>query len=77
MTCYQISQGGELIALVTTLGLAQAIENCQPPGCYQVDEIQVQPPFVKRHPLGRKHRIAHSERRSPKPGACLVRKKSL
>ncbi len=63
MTCYQVSQGGELIALVTTLGLAQAIEHCQPPGYYRVDLIQVEPPIAKRHPLNRKHRIAHFGRR--------------
>ena len=44
MTCYRISHGDESIAIVNSLGMAQAITGCQPPGYYRVDEIQVDSP---------------------------------
>jgi len=50
MTCYRISQGDEAIAILTSLGMAQAITRCQPPGYYRVDEIDVNSPIVERQP---------------------------
>ena len=63
MTCYQISQDGESIAIVTNLGLARAIARCQPPGYYRVEEIQVDPPIEERQPPAWRQRIRHSRGR--------------
>jgi len=41
MTCYQISQDGEPVALVADLGMARAIARCQPWGEYLVEEFEV------------------------------------
>jgi hypothetical protein len=57
MTCYQISESGELVALVANLGLAQAIIQCQPPGYYQVDEVEVGDPAGGARSRARRHSI--------------------
>lgn len=41
MTCYQISQGGEPVAFVAGLGMAEEIVRCQAPGHYSVEAVQV------------------------------------
>jgi hypothetical protein len=48
MTCYQISQDGEPVALVANLALAERIIACQSPGFYQVEEIQVNGAVTRR-----------------------------
>jgi hypothetical protein len=44
MMCYQISESGEPVALVADFNLAQAIIQCQPPGHYMVNEVEVGDP---------------------------------
>jgi hypothetical protein len=41
MTCYQISHGGEPFAFVADIVLARAILECQPPGHYRVETVEV------------------------------------
>jgi|SRR3954449_11723726 hypothetical protein len=75
MTCYRISQGDEAIVILTSLGMAQAITRCQPPGYYRVDEIDVNSPIVERQPPAWRQRIRHSDiLRSHEPGGRSGRK---
>ncbi len=77
MTYYRITEGGEPVAFVTTLGLAREITRCQPPGYYQVDEIPVDLPLAEcqlpdrrpgnRH-TGRASGAESSRRLSRRPG---------
>ena len=46
MTRFRISQGGEPVAIVTSLELVWGIARGQPPGYYSVDELQVGPPVA-------------------------------
>ncbi len=48
MTCYQISEGGEPVAFVARMAMAQGIIQCQPPGHYVVDEVYVDDPPARR-----------------------------
>ncbi len=48
MTCYQISQGGEPVAFVAGLGMAEEIVRCQSPGHYSVEAVQVNDPSWPR-----------------------------
>lgn len=41
MMCYQISQGGEPVAFVARLSMAEEIVRCQAPGHYSVEAVQV------------------------------------
>ncbi len=47
MTCYQINEGDEPVALVNSLALAERIIGCQSPGFYHVEEIQVEGPALR------------------------------
>ena len=58
MTCYQISQSGEPVALVENLALAERIAGCQAPGFYQVEEIQVDGPDPRWRSQPARHRRA-------------------
>jgi hypothetical protein len=42
MTCYLVREGGEPVALVTSIDLALELLSCQPPGHYIVEEIQAE-----------------------------------
>lgn len=55
MTCYQISQGGEPVAVVNSRALAERIIGCQLPGFYQVEEFQVEGPISPWRSQKRRH----------------------
>jgi hypothetical protein len=63
MMCYQISQNGEPVALVASMALTQQIIQCQPPGFYQVDAVDVGEPISGRRSRARKLSIKHKTRR--------------
>ena len=42
MTCYVISQGGETVAIVASLGMARAISECRPWGEYSIEPMEVE-----------------------------------
>jgi hypothetical protein len=48
MTCFMISQGGEPVALVSDIGMARAITQCQPWGEYLVEPLEVGEPIPAR-----------------------------
>jgi hypothetical protein len=54
MKCYQITQGGECVALVAEIAMARAITDCQPPGYYQVEEVEFGEPISMRKVRTRK-----------------------
>jgi len=54
MKCYQITQGGECVALVSEIAMARAITDCQPPGYYQVEEVEIGEPISMRKLRARK-----------------------
>jgi hypothetical protein len=75
MIGYQISQGGEPVALVATIALARQIVQCQPDGFYQVDAVEVGEPVLRRRLRSREPSIRRMVRRSrhevkgqPSPG---------
>ena len=65
MTRYRISQGGEPVAIVTSLDLARALARGQPPGYYSVDELQVNPPVAAGQAAVRRRAIRHCDGRTP------------
>ena len=65
MTRYRISQGGEPVAIVTSLDLARGIARGQPPGYYSVDELQVGPPVAAGQAAVRRRAIRHCDGRKP------------
>jgi len=65
MTRYRISQGGEPVAIVTSLDLARGIARGQPPGYYSVDELQVAPPVAAGQAAVRRRAIRHRDDRKP------------
>jgi hypothetical protein len=67
MTRYRISQGGEPVAIVTSLNLAWGIARGQPPGYYSVDQIQVNPPVAAGRAAVRRRAIRHRDGRKPGP----------
>jgi hypothetical protein len=67
MTRYRISEGGELVAIVTSLGLARAIARGQPPGHYSVEELQMDSPVAAGRASVRRRAIRHSHGRKPGP----------
>ena len=78
MTCYRVSHGNESFAIVNSLGMAQAITRCQPPGYYRVDEIQVDPPNLERQSPSRRQGIRPpGGHRWRKPGARSGQRISL
>ena len=64
MTRYRISQGGEPVAIVTSLDLARGIARGQPPGYYSVDELQVDLPVAAGQAV-RRRAIRHCDGRKP------------
>ena len=67
MTRYRISQGGEPVAIVTSLDLARGIARGQPKGYYSVDELPVAPPVAAGHAAVRRRTIRHCDGRKPGP----------
>jgi hypothetical protein len=65
MTRYRISQGGEPVAIVTSLDLVRGIARGQPPGYYSVDELPVDPPVAASQASVRRRTIRHSGGRKP------------
>ena len=65
MTRYRISQGGEPVAIVTSLDLARGIARGQPSGHYSVDELQVGPPVAAGQAAVRRQAIRHCDDRKP------------
>ena len=65
MTRYRISQGGEPVAIVTSLDLLRGIARGQPPGYYSVDELQVGPPVAAGQAAVRRRAIRHRDGRKP------------
>ncbi len=63
MMCYQISQSGEPVALVASIGLARRIVECQPPGFYDVDTLEVGAPMSPRRARARKSSSKNKIRR--------------
>jgi hypothetical protein len=59
MRCYLISRGGEPLALVTQLSMAQAIAGCQPSGYYLLEEVDIPELFSGRVGRQRKSAIGH------------------
>jgi hypothetical protein len=72
MTRYRISQGGEPVAIVTSLDLARGIARGQPPGYYSVDELQVDPTVAAGQAAVQRRAIRH--RNGRKPGTRTGRK---
>jgi hypothetical protein len=65
MRCYEIRQCGEPVALVANLELAQAITQCQSPGHYLVDEVEVgEPPAPPRKSRARRRSLHRPSGRS-------------
>ena len=64
MTRYRISQGGEPVAIVTSLDLTRGIARGQPPGYYSVDELQVDLPVASGQAV-RRRAIRHCDGRNP------------
>jgi hypothetical protein len=60
MTRYRISQGGEPVAIVASLDLAQGLARGQPTGYYLVDELPVDPPVAAGRPAARQRPIGPS-----------------
>ena len=63
MTCYQISQDGQPVAIVASIAMARAIIMCRPRGTYEVDEVRIEDrpsrrkswrsrPTCSSHPFG-------------------------
>ena len=67
MTRYRISQGGEPVAIVTSLDLARGIARGQPPGYYSVDELQVGPPVAAGQAAVRRRASAIATVANPAP----------
>ena len=65
MTRYRISQGGQPVAIVTSLDLARGIARGQPLGYYSVDELQVGPPVAAGQAAVRRRAIRHRDGRKP------------
>jgi hypothetical protein len=65
MTRYRVSQGGEPVAIVTSLDLARGIVRGQPPGSYSVDELQVDPPVAAGQAAVRRRAIRDCDGRQP------------
>ena len=65
MTRYRISQGGEPVAVVTSLELARALARGEPPGYYSVDELQANPPVAAGQAAVRRRAIRHRDGRKP------------
>ena len=65
MTRYRISQGGEPVAIVTSLDLARGIARGQPPGYYSVDELQEDPPVAAGQAAVRRRAIRPRAGRRP------------
>jgi hypothetical protein len=63
MTRYRISQGGEPVAIVTSLDLARGIARGRHPGYYSVDELQADPPVAAGHAAVRRRAIRHRDGR--------------
>ena len=61
MTRYRISQGGEPVAIVTSLDLARGIARGQPPGYYSVDELPVDPTVAAGQATIRRRAIRHRD----------------
>jgi hypothetical protein len=64
MTVYRISQGGEPVAIVSSLDLARGIARGQPRGYYSVDELQVDPPVAAGQAAVRRGAIRHCDGRT-------------
>jgi hypothetical protein len=84
MIGYQISQGGEPVALVASIALARQIVQCQPEGFYQVDAVEVGEPASRRRLRSREPSIRRMVRRSrheakgrPSPGVSGVTSQAL
>ncbi len=60
MKCFQISQDGECVALVSDIGLVRAIVECRPRGFYVVTEVEVGRPPSKRKKPSRKPSTKHA-----------------
>jgi hypothetical protein len=54
MKCYQITQGGECVALVADRAMVRAITECRPPGYYWVEEVEIGEPISRRRLRARK-----------------------
>jgi hypothetical protein len=54
MKCYEITQGGECVALVADMAMVRAITECQPPGSYQVEQVEIGEPISRRKLRARK-----------------------
>ena len=65
MTRYRISQGGEPVAIVTSLDLARGIARGQPPGYYSVDELPVDPTVAAGPAAVRRRAIRRRDGRKP------------
>jgi hypothetical protein len=65
MTRYRISQGGEPVAIVTSLDLAQGIARGQARGYFSVDELQVDPLVAAGEAAVRRRAIRHRTGRKP------------
>jgi hypothetical protein len=63
MTRYRITQGGEPVAIVTSLDLARRIARGQPPGYYTVDELEVGLPVATGQAAVRTRAIRHCDGR--------------
>jgi hypothetical protein len=70
MKCYQITQGDECVALVADMAMARAITECQPPGCYRVEEVEIGEPISTRKLRARKPsfnlQVGHGRRKPAK-----------
>jgi len=51
---YQITRGGECVALVADMAMARAITECRPPGCYRVEEVEIGSPISRRESRARR-----------------------
>jgi hypothetical protein len=76
MKCYQITQHGECVAIVHEIGMARAIVECRPRGCYAVQEIEIGRPASRRKKPARRpssiHPVAPRRRKSGKqPGRSV------
>jgi hypothetical protein len=63
MMCYQISQNGEAVALVAGTALARRFVECQAPGFYQVDALEIGEPISRRKPRRRESSTKQKIRR--------------
>jgi hypothetical protein len=65
MTRYRISEGGQPVAIVSSLDLARGIARGQPPGYYSVDELEVGLPVAAGQAAVRRPAIRRCDSRKP------------